>query len=325
MYKTFKCFLRITKYKVCCEVIEMNLKKRKKSILVSVIISLSILFAFSACSNTETQKLSSSKNTPKVSEEGDLASKANKPLLDNVSSTINAGKHIDAQVPVQVPNKPANPPQIQAPANLPQIKPNENAEKPKIKKVVYLTFDDGPSANVTPQMLDTLKKYNVKATFFLIGKNTVGNEEVVKRIKSEGHVIGNHSYTHDDKRLYSDFEFFKSDFNECNQTLTNILGENGYSKIYRFPRGEYGHHKKERAFVEAQGFKVYDWNSLSYDAELPENKTPQQLLQNIKQTSRSKNNVIVLMHTSAQRQNSEDALPSIIEYFKSEGYTFDVL
>ncbi|WP_315671518.1 polysaccharide deacetylase family protein [Clostridium sp. 19966] len=106
-------------------------------------------------------------------------------LFENVQQlpSIAANQTQEAKPPAAKPTAPQNP-VAQPPV-------------PKVKKVAYLTFDDGPSGNVTPKMLDTLKKYGIKATFFLIGKNTVGNEAVVKRIKAEGHVIGNHSYSHD--------------------------------------------------------------------------------------------------------------------------------
>ncbi|NLY46727.1 MAG: polysaccharide deacetylase family protein, partial [Tissierella sp.] len=86
-------------------------------------------------------------------------------------------------------------------------------------KFAYLTFDDGPSATVTPAILDILKEYNIKATFFVVGSMVDKYPHMLKRIWDEGHKIGNHSYSHDYKYLYRNSKNFMNDINRADKAL----------------------------------------------------------------------------------------------------------
>ena len=108
---------------------------------------------------------------------------------------------------------------------------------PGEEKVVYLTFDDGPSAKVTPQILDILKQYNVKATFFIIAKNAEQYPDTVKRAADEGHTIASHTYSHDYSYVYGSLENFREEVNKAKDVLTNIVGEDAFTNIFRFPGG----------------------------------------------------------------------------------------
>ncbi|MDP4090010.1 MAG: polysaccharide deacetylase family protein [Bacillota bacterium] len=207
-----------------------------------------------------------------------------------------------------------------------QKKPPEKAAKPPepVKKIVYLTFDDGPSANITPKVLDLLKVEGVKATFFVIGTNVEKNPDILKRIIDEGHAIGNHTYSHDATAMYASLDDFKMEMDKWEETMKGILGPEFSVKAFRFPGGNFGKHKVEAQYVTQKGYKIYDWNAISQDAE-PGERTSQQLFENVKNTMKDKPVVIVLNHDSEARQNTLDSMKQEIEYIKSKGYTFETL
>lgn len=100
-------------------------------------------------------------------------------------------------------------------------------------KVCYLTFDDGPTTAVTPAILDTLKQYQVKATFFMLGKMVEENPDLAKRAYDEGHLLANHSYSHDYKALYATGESFMGEIEKTNGLIQGIIGEEPF-KLIRF-------------------------------------------------------------------------------------------
>lgn len=196
--------------------------------------------------------------------------------------------------------------------------------KPDGKKVAYLTFDDGPSTNNTPKILDILKKYNVKATFFVIGQNAEQNSELVKREVAEGHVVGNHTYTHNMKRIYSDPNVFVSDLDKGDKTLKSIIGNDYNLKLARFPGGSFG--TKLAPFREAAkkaGYHYIDWNDLTGDAERP-SVPVNALLDELKKYT-TQDHVVILMHDAPAKVTTVEALPQVIEYLQSKGYNFDTL
>ncbi len=204
----------------------------------------------------------------------------------------------------------------------------EEAKKPEEKtedKVAYLTFDDGPSRNVTPQILDILRKYDVKATFFVTGRAVENNKDIVSRAYSEGHTIGNHSYSHNYKYLYSNVNNFLADMKKNEELLRKILGPEFKFKLVRLPGGSYGEKKVPyNNAIKNKGYKSIDWNALTGDAEghhVPKDR----LVQKLKITSQGKNEIIVLMHDLGTKETTVSALPEVIEYLKSEGYEFRVL
>lgn len=198
----------------------------------------------------------------------------------------------------------------------------ENIEKPIEKKTVYLTFDDGPTTNITPKVLDILDRYNIKATFFVIGSLAETNKEVLRDVEIRGHTIGNHTYSHDYDLIYSSVNTFMEDIDKADEVLEDIL-TNYERGLFRFPTGSF----KKYQFIEAvknKGYKHYDWNALNGDAEalnVPVNK----LISNTKKTVGDKNKVIILMHDSETKQTTVDSLPQIIDYLIKEGYSFETL
>lgn len=196
------------------------------------------------------------------------------------------------------------------------ITPTQN----KNEKVVYLTIDDGPSPAITLKMLDILKKYNVKATFFIIGDLIPGNEAILKRIIDDGHAIGLHSYTHDIKSIYVTEDSLINEMIKTSDELTRVLGIK--TNIIRFPGGSTGHLNK--AFLnrlhELQ-YKIYDWNISGGDGMYPKNR-PDQIFSNATDSEQLTSKAILLMHTKSNNQTSCEALPMIIDFYIKNGYVF---
>ncbi|HBC98036.1 MAG TPA: polysaccharide deacetylase [Clostridium sp.] len=201
---------------------------------------------------------------------------------------------------------------------------NFNPYRSDGRKVVYLTFDDGPSANNTPQILKILKKYNVKATFFLIGKNAERNKSLVKEEAAGGNIIGNHTYSHDMRYIYSNPKIFISDVKRCDGILKSILGNNYNLKLIRFPGGSFGQKLQPfREEAKKNGYQYVDWNDLTGDAE--HNGVPvEHLINKVKRYS-NHDHLVVLMHDAPTKVTTVQALPQVIEYFKSQGYSFETL
>lgn len=195
----------------------------------------------------------------------------------------------------------------------------------KDEKVAYLTFDDGPSSNVTPKILNILDNYDIKATFFVIGQMAEANKDVLIREKAEGETIGNHTFTHNYKYIYGNPKNLIDDFNKCSETIKTILGKDYDIKYARFPGGSFG--KKLETYrdaTEKAGYSFIDWNCIDGDGE-GNNISPKILLEQIKQTSLKKKTLVVLMHDAPAKNTTAQALPAIIEYLKTQGYIFKTL
>ena len=204
------------------------------------------------------------------------------------------------------------------------------------KKIAFLTFDDGPSTNITPKILDVLKENDVKATFFLCGKKIKEQEisnEIIKRILEEGHSIGNHSYSHNYRKLYpkenTNIEAFINEVNETNNLIKETVGSDFTTRLIRMPNGEMTRrYKKDKnidklmeTLKEMDMYSV-DWNALIGDEEGKKNKNTDELLNYLRKTSKDKEKLVILMHDSGRRKNTLEALPDVINYLRSEGYEF---
>lgn len=192
-------------------------------------------------------------------------------------------------------------------------------------KTVYLTFDDGPSS-YTPQILDTLDKYGVKATFFV--KNGGKYNYAMKDIVNRGHAIGLHTYSHDYKKIYSSDTAYFNDLNKISDLVYEQTGVR--SQIIRFPGGTSNTVSKNYSkgimsrlskSVTQQGYVYFDWNCSNGDADGA--NTVQEQLNYCTQYSKSASTVVVLMHDT--KSTTRDALPKIIEYYQSCGFKFGVL
>lgn len=192
-----------------------------------------------------------------------------------------------------------------------------NEENPS-KKVVYLTFDDGPS-KLTGQFLDVLREQDVQATFFMQGSNLQKKhlQENVKRATQEGHYIGAHSMTHEYNKLYKENQFVP----EMKETLALIRDITGTTpSLVRPPYGSAPglNSGQIRNQIVDENIKVWDWTIDSNDWSLKNN--PTQIIENIK-IGTTTDREVVLMHEHAQ---TLAALPGIIAFYKEQGYEFVV-
>ena len=202
------------------------------------------------------------------------------------------------------------------------------------KKVVYLTFDDGPSTTNTPGILDVLDRYNVKATFFTLGKSIEGNEEaknILKETAKRGHAIANHTYSHDYSYLYPNrtmnVDNIVSDIEKNNSIMKEVLGEDFSTRVIRFPGGYWSWEGRTamKESMEQNGYYNVDWNALNKDAE-GKQKNADELLQSTKETVEAlgpdADSIVLLMHDTYGKEETVKALPQIIEYFQEKGFEF---
>ena len=193
-------------------------------------------------------------------------------------------------------------------------------------KRVYLTFDDGPTKAVTPFILDLLKQYNIKATFFVLGQNVKHNPDLVKREFDEGHYVANHGYTHNYSKVYSSLEATLDEYNWTQEAIRDALGNQDYDcKVFRFPGGstggKYHSFKKEcKSFLLENGIVYLDWNALNEDAA--GKFTKEQLLENVIESIGTKNNAVILMHDASDKILTYEMLTDLIEYLKENDYVF---
>ena len=201
-----------------------------------------------------------------------------------------------------------------------RVEPNDEYNM----KVVYLTFDDGPSYN-TSKVLDILKKYNVKATFFVTGCGQNYNDMIL-RAYNEGHAIGLHTYTHDYASVYSSEEAYYNDLNTVGNMVKDIIGFK--PNIIRFPGGAsntISANYKEGIMttlvdsVIQHGYQYYDWNVSSGDAA-GVNVDADTIVEAA--SSGSGQQLMVLFHDAAAKDTTVEALPKVIEYYKKQGYVF---
>ena len=193
-------------------------------------------------------------------------------------------------------------------------------------KRVFLTFDDGPTNEVTPFILDLLKKENIKANFFLLGSRVENLPELVKREFDEGHFIGNHSYTHRYNDLYQSVDTVLDEYNKTNDLIKNAVQDNRFnSLLFRFPGGlaggKYASIKQEAALsLKENGIANVDWNALTNDANGA--KTKEALLESFYSTIANKSSIVLLMHDASDKILTYEVLPEIISYLRENGYTF---
>lgn len=178
-------------------------------------------------------------------------------------------------------------------------------------KVVYLTFDDGPIPECTPQLLDILKQYGVKATFFMVAENAERYPELLARVRDEGHVVGNHTYHH--MRGYKhDTQTYVRDALRGAEVLQTTL--------FRPPHGRMRNNQK-KALIN-QGYTIYLWDVLTHDYN--PHYSVDKMLAVVKRYTR--NGSILVMHDSLKSKDRMlEALPQIIEWLQSNGYKTGVL
>ena len=199
-----------------------------------------------------------------------------------------------------------------------------NFEAPQTK-TVYLTFDDGPSANTQP-VLDILDQYGIKATFFVTGINP-DYLSMISECYRRGHTIGMHTYSHDYEQVYASVDAYWQDLGQIADVVRQQIG---YVPCFiRFPGGSsntisanytLGIMSELAQEVVNEGYQYYDWDASCGDGAV---HTADELVEATKaDTAYGYQSIVFLMHDGAEKQTTVEALPRIIEYFQSEGYTF---
>lgn len=194
------------------------------------------------------------------------------------------------------------------------------------EKVVFLTFDDGPSRN-TIKILDTLAEYNAKATFFLIGERlTEDGIEIAKRALEEGHMLGMHTETHQYDKIYHSVDSFLTDYDKLASRFIDVFGE--CPAIFRFPGGSYSAYinpirKELQQELNRRGFLGYDWTASGEDSV--GTPTAASIKKNIFDMLYACDKPIILLHDSPCSNLTAEVLPDILKRLAEEGYTFMTL
>lgn len=203
--------------------------------------------------------------------------------------------------------------------------------KEEVKKIAYLTFDDGPSNN-TEKILEILDKYNIKATFFVVGPEYKLKNDLLIKIMQAGHKLAIHSYEHNYDYIYSSKENYLKDFYKCLNWIKKVTGIT--PKIYRFPGGSSNAIANKSLIksiiteLEIQGFIHADWNVDTLDSYV-RNDSNKVISNAITSLKRNENNnhyyQTILMHDDINKPATIKALPALIEKIISYGYHFQTL
>ncbi|MBD5487646.1 MAG: polysaccharide deacetylase [Lachnospiraceae bacterium] len=189
----------------------------------------------------------------------------------------------------------------------------QSEEDTGIRKV-YLTFDDGPSSN-TNRILDILAEYDVKATFFVVGKEEEGYQALYKRIVDEGHTLAMHSYSHKYNEIYQSLESYSADLSKLQEFLYDTTGV--WCRYCRFPGGSSNTVSRVDmheliAYLDEQDMSYFDWNISSGDA-MNSSISPEEIIRNCTAKLKNYDEAIILMHDASEKNSTVRALPELIE------------
>lgn len=213
-----------------------------------------------------------------------------------------------------------------------QPESSESSEDLSGKRVAYLTFDDGPSAN-TPVLLNILKSYNVKGTFFVMGKDSPQRRAWMKMEVDDGNMIGLHSWTHDYKYIYANEQNFLTDYGEIKDMIVSATGVT--PKYMRFPGGTNNTvsirvHNGVPIMpalvkdVEGMGVTPVDWDAGGMDAVYPV-PSKDTIENGVVNECRYLKSAVILLHDSQPHASSVAAVPGIITRLRAMGFTFELL
>lgn len=184
---------------------------------------------------------------------------------------------------------------------------------------VYLTFDDGPTPEITEWVLEQLKQYNAKAAFFCIGNNIEKHPEIFKKVIAEGHSIGNHTFNHVKGWKTSNKMYFE-EVQNCEESIQKLSAATPQPKLFRPP---YGKIKPSQSKVlRKEGYKIIMWDVLSVDFDTT--ITPEKCLGNV--IENIDNGSIIVFHDSIKAfPNLEYALPKTLDFLKNKGFVCEKL
>jgi len=199
---------------------------------------------------------------------------------------------------------------------LPMLYPTLTWRMPADRKDIYLTFDDGPVPGPTEFVVETLKRYHAKATFFCIGENIKKNPQVFKQIVNNGHAIGNHTFNHLNG-WNSSIDKYCRNVEQCSSEIKNYMDTMAKTRslLFRPPYGRIG-----RGQIKAlHDYKIIMWDVLSIDYN--KNLSPEKCLKNTLNATRAGS--LVVFHDSYKAEkNLTFTLPRLIEYFSEQGFAF---
>lgn len=200
---------------------------------------------------------------------------------------------------------------IKTPSIIQRVFSNYRWRFSSVPKEIYLTFDDGPTPEITTFVLNELKKHQAKATFFCIGKNVKKHSTIYERIKKEGHSVGNHTHNH-----LNGFRTNNINYIENIQQAEKLIESN----LFRPP---YGRLKSSQArSIIGKGYKIIMWDVLSGDFDTT--ITPEKCLKNV--LDKTTNGSIVVMHDSEKAKDKIFyTLPKILSYYQEKGYLFKAI
>lgn len=181
---------------------------------------------------------------------------------------------------------------------------------PTTEKIIYLTFDDGPTPEITEWTLTTLKKFNAKATFFCVGSNVAKHPEIFQKIICDGHAIGNHTHHHLNG-WHTDKEAYFRNIKKCEEVVK--------SNLFRPP---YGRIKKSQYELIKEDYKVIMWDVLSGDFD--PKTSPEKCLSNVINNT-TEGSVVVFHDSIKAAYNLKFTLPKVLSHFAEQGYRFEKL
>lgn len=287
----------------------IGMRKKRDLKIVYAIIIISIILAICCIGyilyNKKTTRLASSSNVINEEQTDNIISEEQKNTAENVvteksEEEINAEKEFINQI--------------------------NNIYNGEEGKRVFLTFDDGPSETVTPKILEILDKYDIKATFFVLGCNVKSHPEIVKQAYETGHYIANHGYSHKYSKIYKSADTVLQEYNKTESAIRDAIGDSTYSShLFRFPGGSKGGpyediKSKARKKLNEDGIAYLDWSALTYDAEGADTK--EEIMSNLKETMNGWNNVVILMHDAPDKEITYKTLEDVIKYLQEKGYAF---
>lgn len=294
--------------------------------LLSLILGISALFQTMACCPIDTDdkyiKETQSPATEKPVTPTGTSSDTPKPEWTESAVQTPAVTSVPTEAPSSVPT--------QKPTDHPAVTPNNHPQK---GKVIYLTFDDGPS-QYTPQVLDTLKKYGIKATFFTVGYFVDRHPDTVRRIVDEGHLLACHTYSHDFESIYASSKAFMSDVRQWEEAVIRATGSLPATHCLRFPGGSTTHlvgKYVKKTIIQAlseNDYHYFDWtcaNNDKWPAGNTENLPFADYLRvsyrkTIEMAENVGSDLIFLAHDTCLE--TVEMLPEMIEDLLARGYVF---
>ena len=187
------------------------------------------------------------------------------------------------------------------------------------EKVIYLTFDDGPTPKITQWVLNELKKYNAQATFFCIGKNAVSHPDILSQTASQKHTIGNHSQNHLNCWKVSSKTYLE-DLEQAQNSINQQLKSNHKSNLFRPPYGKIT--PKVAKKIIKKGYKIIMWDVLSadFDQKISSKKCLENILKNT-----TKGSIIVFHDSIKAEQKLKYVLPKVLKHYNKQGFSFKSL